>query len=71
MEERSNREMDIRKLLKTFGVKTDQVIQDHLERHPELEELHVRLVLVDLTTYPDETPEPRLHLEVEGTIKRE
>jgi hypothetical protein len=71
MEEPTQREKDIRKLLKTFGVKSDQLIQEHLQAHPELEKLHLRMVLVDLSEYGDQEPEPRLHLEVEGDIIRE
>jgi hypothetical protein len=71
MEEPTQREKDIRKLLRTFGVKSDQLIQEHIERHPELDKLRLRLVLVDLSEYSSQEPEPRLHLEVEGDVARE
>ncbi len=68
MEEMSISEKDIRRLLKTFGVKVDQAIQEQLERYPQISPLRVRLVLVDLTNYGDGEPQPRLHLEIEGDI---
>jgi hypothetical protein len=66
MEEMTVQEKDTRKLLKTFGVRVDQAIQQHLRDHPELDRLRVKFVLVDLTA-PAETG---LHLEVEGEIQR-
>jgi len=70
MEEMREREKDIRRLLKTFGVAADQAIQEYLDLHPEVERLDVRLELVDLTGYGAARPEPPLHLEVEGEIHR-
>ena len=70
MEEMSVREKDIRRLLKTFGVSADQAIQEYLDRHPEVEQLKLRLELVDLTGSGAARPEPPLHLEVEGEIHR-
>jgi hypothetical protein len=60
---------DIRRLLKTFGVKADQAIQTYLENHPDLTSLRVRLVLEDLSAY-DEQPAETLHVAVEGDIRR-
>lgn len=59
---------DIRRLLKTFGVKADEIITAHLARNPGVESLHVRVVLEDLTDYGDETPEGLLALEIEEEI---
>ncbi len=70
-QEPNNREQDIRRLLKTFGVKADQLIQEHFQEFPDLGKIHMRLVLVDLTDYGKEEPEPRLHFEVEGDVRRE
>jgi hypothetical protein len=64
-----NIQNDIRKLLKTFGVKADQAIQGYLENHAELASVKVRLVLEDLTAY-DEPPKSTLYLEVEGEVRR-
>lgn len=61
---------DIRRLLKTFGIQADEAVVAHLARNPEQDELHVRLVLEDLTDYGDTPPEERLHLEIEGDIQR-
>jgi len=58
---------DIRRLLKTFGVKADQAIVTHLEE-TAVRPLKVRIVLEDLTEYPLANT-PRLHLEVEGEIR--
>jgi hypothetical protein len=60
---------DIRKLLKTFGVKADQTIQAYLQSHPDLAGIQVRLVLEDLTDY-DDKPAETLHVEVKGDIRR-
>ncbi|HEY3345893.1 MAG TPA: hypothetical protein VGJ97_13245 [Anaerolineaceae bacterium] len=66
MEEMSASEKDTRKLLKTFGVRVDQAIQAHLQTHPDLDRLHVRLTLEDLSG----TDGQPLHLEIEGEIQR-
>jgi hypothetical protein len=57
--------------LRTFGVKSDELIQEHFEQHPDLEKLHLRLVLVDLTDYGIQAREPELHFEVEGEISKD
>jgi hypothetical protein len=61
---------DIRKLLKTFGVRADQAILDYFENNPEVSGVKIRLVLEDLTTYPANPPATQLHLEVEGEVRR-
>jgi hypothetical protein len=61
---------DIRKLLRTFGVKADQAIHAYLENNPEIPAIKVRLVLEDLTEYESEQPANKLHLEVEGEVRR-
>lgn len=71
MEEQTQREKDMRRLLKTFGVKSDQSIQEHFKQHPDVKKLYLRLVLVDLTDYGDKQPEQRLHLDVEGEISKD
>jgi hypothetical protein len=60
---------DIRRLLKTFGVKADAAIQAHLGRVPGKRSLQLRLILADATDYGDEPPTQPLTLEVEGTIR--
>lgn len=65
MDEETSR--DIRRLLKTFGVKADQAIVTHL-KGTTIRPLKVRIVLEDLTEYPV-AGSHRLHLEVEGEIR--
>jgi hypothetical protein len=61
---------DIRQLLKTFGIKADEVIITHLARNPGERPLKLKLILEDLTDYGDAAPTDSLHLEVEGKIRR-
>ncbi len=61
---------DIRKLLKEFGVRADEAIVAHLARAAGTRPLRLRCALEDLTEYGGEAPPQRLHLEVEGTIRR-
>lgn len=61
---------DIRRLLKTFGVKADEVIIAHLARTPGEQPLRVRVTLADLTDYGSKPPATPLHLEIEGAIQR-
>lgn len=60
---------DIRRLLKTFGVRADETISAYLEKHGDVEELRVRVTLEDLTDYEGSAPGEPLHLEVEETIR--
>lgn len=60
---------DIRRLLKTFGIKADEAIMAHLERYSQVEKVRVRLVLEDLTDYGEGPPEEPLHLQVEGEVR--
>ena len=69
MDEGSSRD-DIRRLLKTFGVKADEAILSHLVRAPGTTPLHLRLVLQDLTNYGEEPPAIPLEFEVEGEVRR-
>ncbi|MCI0393323.1 MAG: hypothetical protein L0322_00110 [Chloroflexi bacterium] len=59
---------DIRRLLKTFGIQADEALTAHLERHPQMGALQVRIVLEDLTEYGDSPPAEPLRVEVEDTI---
>lgn len=61
---------DIRRLLKTFGVQADATIIQHLEAHPNVKALFLRVHLEDLTEYSDSTIKP-LEISVEGSIQRE
>lgn len=64
-----NVQMDIRRLLKTFGAQADSAIIHHLETHPEITSLHLRARLEDITEYPEQGIEP-LSFSVEGFINR-
>ena len=70
-QETGNREQDIRKLLRTFGVRADQVIQEHFKARQEVEELHLRIVLEELTEEAGGEVEPRQLLEIKGNVRRE
>lgn len=62
-------QMDIRRLLKTFGVQADSAIVEHLLNHPDLETLRLRIRLEDLTEYTDRNIQP-LYFVAEGNIHR-
>lgn len=61
---------DIRRLLKTFGIRADEAIVAHLARQPGEKPLRVRLTLTDLTDYGDSPPAEPLHLDIEGDVRR-
>ena len=68
MEESSR--TDIRRLLKAFGVKADELILTHLTLSPGETPLKLRITLTDLTDYGETAPAEPLHLEIEGEIRR-
>ena len=59
---------DIRRLLRTFGVKADEALTAHMARNAEMGAFRVRVTLEDLTDYGDSTPEGKLELEIEEVI---
>jgi hypothetical protein len=61
---------DIRRLLKMFGVKADELIVSHLARTTGTGPLRLSLILEDRTDYQGKPPAQRLHLEMEGEIRR-
>lgn len=61
---------DIRRLLKTFGVRADKALVAHLAGNPNVDALRVRVTLEDLTDYGDDPPQEPLHIEVEEEINR-
>ncbi len=63
-----NSRRDIRKLLRTFGVKADEALTAHLEGNPDVDALRVRVTLEDLTDYGDSAPEETLELVIEEEI---
>ena len=58
---------EMRALLKTFGIQADEAVIAYLARNPQIQSLHLRLSLQDLTEYGEDPTEP-LVLEVEGHI---
>ena len=62
---------DIRRLLKTFGVKADEAIQSYLEQNPRGIPLKLRITLEDLTDYKGNAPKGRLNFSVEDEIHRD
>ena len=69
MEETSRN--DIRRLLKTFGVKADEMILRHLIENPDAPALRLKLVIQDLTDYGAHPPTTPLSFELEGQIRRQ
>jgi hypothetical protein len=61
---------DIRRLLKTFGIRADEAIIVHRARNPDAGPLRLKLILEDETDYGSSPPGERLHLEVKGEIRR-
>jgi hypothetical protein len=68
MEEDSSRS-DIRRLLKSFGVKADEAIVGHLARLPAGRPLQLRVTLEDLTDYGDSPPKRPLAVAVTGQVR--
>lgn len=62
---------DIRRLLKTFGVRADQAITAYLEENPDIDVLHLRVTMEDLTDYGDSAPGEPLHLEIDAEIRNQ
>lgn len=60
---------DIRKLLKTFGVKADELVIAHLARMGRSKPLKLALILEDRTDYGGSPPPQGLHLEMEGEVR--
>ena len=61
---------DIRQLLKTFGIKADEIVIAHLARNPGAPPLRIRLSIEDLTDYGSHPPDRALHFTLEGDIRR-
>lgn len=61
---------DIRRLLKTFGIRADEAMVAHLARNPDVAALNVRVTLEDLTDYGDNAPAEPLRVVIEDSINR-
>jgi hypothetical protein len=66
----NNSRKDIRRLLKTFGIQADEAIIAYLARHPDVDSLHIRITLEDLTDYGAAGPAEELRLQIEDVIQR-
>lgn len=62
---------DIRKLLKRFGVKADELITQYVDSMPGDKPLQLRITLEDMTDYGEDTPDTWLYIEVEGEVQRD
>ena len=60
---------DMRRLLKAFGVKADELVIAHLARTRASRPLHIALILEDRTDYGASPPEEKLHLELDGEVR--
>jgi hypothetical protein len=61
---------DIRRLVKTFGVRADETILAYLDAHPGDEPLQLRVTLEDVTVYGPNPPAEKLTFAVEGEVQR-
>lgn len=62
---------DIRRLLRTFGVQADEVMQAHVRSARAVDMLRFRIVLEDITDYGGGgTEQPPRLVEVEGEVSR-
>jgi hypothetical protein len=62
---------DIRRILKSFGIRADEALVAHLARNPDLTSLRVRITLEDITEYGEYAPPAPLQVVVEDEIQRE
>jgi hypothetical protein len=61
---------DVRRMLKAFGVKADELVVSHLARTNYPGPLRLALILEDRTDYGGRPPAEPLRLEMEGEIRR-
>ncbi len=61
---------DIRRILKTFGIRADETLVGHFARNPELSVIQVRITLEDLTKYPESLEIEPVSLIIEDVIQR-
>jgi hypothetical protein len=64
----SSKRDEMRALLKNFGIQADEAVVIHLARNPNIESLHLRLSLQDLTDYGEQMPPEPLALDLEGQL---
>ncbi len=61
---------DIRRILKTFGIRADELLVAHLARNPALSKLRVKITLEDMTEYDDSPDVEPANLVIEDEIRR-
>lgn len=61
---------DMRALLKSFGIQADETVIAHLAKNPQIESLHLRLSLIDLTDYGNVDIDGELTFELDGHVGR-
>jgi hypothetical protein len=61
---------DIRRILKTFGIRADEALVAHMARNPSVDALSIRVTLEDLTDYGDSPPDERLYIVINDNIHR-
>lgn len=63
-----NSSMNIRKLLKTFGIQADEAVVAYFSQNTNVESMTIRLTLEDVTEYDENEPVDRLVIQVEGQV---
>jgi len=62
--------MDIRRLLKTFGIQADEMIITHIVKNPGKYPLKLKITMEDMTDYQEDAPEQPLFFEIVGEVRR-
>jgi hypothetical protein len=60
--------MNIRQLLKTFGIQADEAVMAYLSQNTSIDTVTLRLTLEDITDYGEDEPARRLIVQVESDI---
>ena len=68
MEDRSRK--DIRRILKTFGIRADETLVGHLARNPHLSKIRVRITLEEISGYDETLDAQPIKLVIEDEIHR-
>jgi hypothetical protein len=64
----SEQTINIRRLLKSFGIQADEAVVDFFSRNSDIDSLTIRLTLEDITAYGRNEPAERLVVQLEGEI---
>lgn len=63
-----NGSMNIRKLLKTFGIQADEAVVAFFSQNTDVKLMTIRLTLEDVTEYDENESVDRLVVQVEGQV---